>query len=56
MDGAFKVGEEVADKTMARHTEGTEGVTLADGTEGQRKLNIFRIKRCTIICLRDDYI
>ena len=33
-DGKFKVGEEVADKAMARHTEWTEGVTLADGTEG----------------------
>ena len=33
-DGKFKVGEEVADEAMARHTEGAEGVTLADRTEG----------------------
>ena len=33
-DGKFKVGEEIADKAMARHAEGAEGVTLADRTEG----------------------
>ena len=33
-DGKFKVGEEVADEAMARHTEGAEGVTFADRTEG----------------------
>ena len=33
-DGKFKVGKEIADKAMTRHSEGAEGVTLADGTEG----------------------
>ena len=30
----FQIGEEVTDEAMARHAKGTEGITLADGTEG----------------------